>query len=208
MASPSAWASAARGRIDPGSLLSSRGRTLCTSSRVLLIRTSATLGRFLPRLHLSPMTPTRASFPDAGTLSGSGDTGLGGCCPAQQCPPAAFPPACVPCTKPARPGAEWTVAGSECPHPQALCGAGRGGWGGLPRLLLLAKYRPERVLPLRDRAAVAVAVAPAAFAPSKSVRVRRACPGRGRNGRTSEAGARAGGNQTPFLSVSALSVGS
>lgn len=78
--------------------------------------------------------------------------------------------------------------------------------GGLPRLLLLAKYRPERVLPLRDRAAVAVA--PAAFAPSKSVRVRRACPGRGRNGRTSEAGARAGGNQTPFLSVSALSVGS
>lgn len=77
---------------------------------------------------------------------------------------------------------------------------------GLPRLLLLAKYRPERVLPLRDRAAVAVA--PAAFAPSKSVRVRRACPGRGRNGRTSEAGARAGGNQTPFLSVSALSVGS
>lgn len=73
--------------------------------------------------------------------------------------------------------------------------------GGLPRLLLLAKYRPER-----DRAAVAVA--PAAFAPSKSVRVRRACPGRGRNGRTSEAGARAGGNQTPFLSVSALSVGS
>lgn len=76
--------------------------------------------------------------------------------------------------------------------------------GGLLRLLLLAKYRPERVLPLRDRAAVAVA--PAAFAPSKSVRVRRACPGR--NGRTSEAGARAGGNQTPFLSVSALSVGS
>lgn len=129
MASPSAWASAARGRIDPVSLLSSHGLTLCTSSRVLLIRTSATLGRFLPRLHLSPMTPTRASFPDAGTLSGSGDTGLGGCCAAQQCPPAAFPPACVPCTKPAQPGAEWTVAGSECPHPQALCGAGRGGAG-------------------------------------------------------------------------------
>lgn len=67
------------------------------------------------------MTPTRTSFPDTGTLAGFGDTGIWGTllCPAQ-CPPAVFPPACfLP-----QLGAEWTVAPSECPHPQTPQGAG------------------------------------------------------------------------------------
>lgn len=57
-----------------------------------------------------------------------GTRGLGDAVQPSSVPPRPSRRPVFPAQNPPRPGAEWTVAGSECPHPQTLCGAGRGGW--------------------------------------------------------------------------------